>query len=59
MAPHLFRRLDAVVSKLHMDRSEAVRTAVVMWLEEAERNAACHDRMLKVRATMGRASRIA
>ena len=42
-----------------MDRSEALRTAVARWLEEEERNTACRDRMLKVRAMNGAASRIA
>ena len=59
MAPHLLRRLDAVAKALDMDRSEALRTAVARWLEEEERNAACRDRVLKVRATNGGASRIA
>ena len=59
MAPHLLRRLDAVAQALDMDRTEAMRTAILRWLEEEERNAACRDRMLKVRATKGGASRIA
>ena len=59
MAPHLLRRLDAVAKALDMDRTEAVRTAVGCWLEEKERDAACRDRVLKVRRTKGGASRIA
>ncbi len=59
MAPHLLRRLDAVAKALDMDRTEALRTAVARWLEEEERNAACRDRVLKVRATNGAASRSA
>ena len=59
MSPRLLRRLDAVAKSLDIDRTEAMRTAFVRWLEEEERNAACRDRVLKVRATNSRASRIA
>ena len=59
MAPHLLRRLDAVAKALDMDRTEAVRVAVVDWLEETERDAACRERMLKVRATSSSAFRSA
>ena len=59
MAPHQLRRLDAVAQALDMDRNEAMRTAISLWLQEEERNAACRDRMLKVRATNSGASRIA
>ena len=59
MAPHLLRRLDAVAKALDMERTEALRIAVACWLEEKERDAACRDRVLKVRGTNGGASRIA
>ena len=59
LAPHLLRRLDAIASKLDMDRGDAIRTAVMLWLQQEERNAACHDRMLKVRATASGAARTA
>lgn len=59
MPPRLLRRIDAVAKSLDIDRTEALRTAVARWLEEEERNAACRDRMLKVRATNSGASRIA
>ena len=59
MGPHLLRRIDAVASKLDIERSEAIRTAILLWLEEEERNNACRDRMLKMRAETSRASRIA
>ena len=59
MGPHLLRRIDAVASKLNIERSEALRTAILLWLEEEERNAACRDRMLKMRASASRDTRIA
>ena len=59
MGPHLLRRIDAVASMLDIERSEAIRTAILLWLEEEERNGACRDRMLKMRAETSRASRIA
>ena len=58
MGPHLLRRIDAVVSKLDIERSEAIRAAILLWLEE-ERNAACRDGMLTMRAGASRDSRIA
>ena len=59
MGPHLLRRIDVVASMLDIERSEAIRAAILLWLEEEERNAACRDRMLKMRAETSRASRIA
>ena len=59
MAPHLLRRVDAVAKALDIDRTEVLHTAVARWLEEEERNVACRDRMLKVRAMKSGASRIA
>lgn len=59
LAPHLLRRLDAVAAALDMERTEAMRAAIARWLQEEERTAACRDRMMKVRATAGRDSRIA
>ena len=48
-----------MASKLDIGRSEAIRTAILLWLEEEERNGACRDRMLKMRAETRRALRIA
>ena len=59
MPPRVLRRLDAVAKALDMDRTEAMRTAILSWLQEEERSAAGRDRMLKVRATNSGASRIA
>ena len=59
MPPRLLRRIDAVAKSLHIDRTEALRTAVARWREEEERNAARRDRVLKVRAMNSGASRIA
>jgi metal-responsive CopG/Arc/MetJ family transcriptional regulator len=59
MGPHLLRRIDAVASQLGIERSEAIHTSILLWLEEQERNAACRDRMLKMRAETSRASRTA
>lgn len=57
MPARMLRRLDVVAAALDMDRTEAMRTAIMGWLQEQERNTACRDRMLKVRATTGRTSR--
>ncbi len=59
MGPHLLRRIDAVASKLDIERAEAIRTAILLWLEEEERRAAYRDRMLKMRAGASRDSRSA
>ena len=36
MVAHLLRRLDAVASDLGMDRSKAIHTALLHWLEKEE-----------------------
>ena len=40
----------AVASDLGMDRPEAIHTALLHWLEQAERKTAVRNRMLAVRA---------
>ena len=50
MVAHLLRRLDAVASDLGMDRSKAIHTALLHWLEKEERKTAVRNRMLTIRA---------
>ena len=59
MPPHQLRRLDAVAAAHDMDRTDVIRLAIASWLDEEERTAACRDRVLKVRATASRSTRIA
>ena len=46
----LLRRLDAVAADLHLDRPEALHTALLSWLEQEERKTATRNRMLMIRA---------
>ena len=46
----LLRRLDAVAADLHLDRPEALRTALLSWLEQEELKTAGRNRMLMIRA---------
>ena len=46
----LLRRLDAVAVDLHLDRPEALRAALLSWLEQEERKTAGRNRMLMIRA---------
>ena len=46
----LLRRLDAVAADLHLDRAEALHTALLSWLEQEERKTAGRNRMLMIRA---------
>ena len=46
----LLRRLDAVAADLHLDRPDALHTALPSWLEQEERKTAVRNRMLMIRA---------
>ena len=46
----LLRRLNAVAADLHLDRPEALHTALLCWLEQEERQTAVRDRMRTLRA---------
>ena len=44
----LLRRLDAVAADLHLDRPEALRVALLSWLEQEERKTAGRNRMFTI-----------
>ena len=46
----LLRRLDAVAADLHLARPEAIRAALLAWLEQEELKTAGRNRMLTIRA---------
>ena len=47
----LLHRLDTVALDLYLDRSEAIHTALLCWLEQEERKTAVRDRMRTLRAS--------
>ena len=44
------RHLDAVAASVGIDRADAIHTAIVHWLDAAERTTAQRDRRLTLRA---------
>ena len=56
---HLLSRLDTVASDLHLDRPEAIHTALLCWLEQEESKTAVRDRMRTIRALTKTAVRTA
>ena len=45
----MLRRLDAVAADLHLDRPEALHTALLSWLEQEKRKTAGRNRMFMIR----------
>ena len=45
----MLRRLDAVAADLHLDRPEALHTALLSWLEQEKRKTAGRNRTLMIR----------